>query len=142
MVGPRACRADADAPLGARKYGILHATSMGVAAPRRNDSNPRVAEVTRGMASSARFGQVHDWGVEGGYRREGVTRSQLRPGRWLPVGTPSPTEPASPWVLQRLLPLSTVQPPITTVARTTRAMDRHGVLIRAYDMVSWPWVTG
>ena len=142
MVEPRARRADADAPLGARKYGTLHATSMGVAAPRHNDSNPRVTEVTRGMASSARIGQVRDWGVEGGYRREGVTRSQLQPGRWLPVESPSPTEPASPWVLQRLLPLSTGQPRITTEARTARAMDRHGILIRAYDMVPWPWVAG
>ena len=142
MVEPRARRADADAPLGARKYGTLHATSMGVAAPRHNGSNRRVTEVTRGMASSARIGQVRDWGVEGGNRREGVTRSQLRPGRWLPVETPSPTEPASPWVLQRLCPFGTCQPPITTEARTARAMDRHGILIRAYNMVSWPWVTG
>ena len=123
MVVPRACREDAVAPLGVRKYGTLHATSMGVAAPRHNDANQRVTEVTRGVASSARIGQVHDWGVEGGYRREGVTRSQLQPGRWLPVKTPSLTEPASPWVLQRPRPFGTGQPPITTEARAARG---HG----------------
>ena len=142
MMVPRACRAGADAPLGAIKYGTLHATSMRVAAPRHNGANQRVTEVTRGVAASARIGQVRDWGVEGGYRWKGVTRRQLQPGRWLPVETPSPTEPASPWVLQRLCPLGTGQTPITTEARTARAMDRHGILIRAYDMVSWPWVTG
>ena len=142
MMVPRACRADADAPLGVRKYGTLHATSMGVAAPRYHDANQRVTEVTRGMASSTRIGQVRDWGVEGGYRWKGVTRRHLQPGRWLPVETPSLTEPASPWVLQRKRPRGTGQPPITTEARTARAMDRHGILIRAYDMVSWPWVTG
>ena len=115
---------------------------MGVAAPRYHDANQRDTEVTRGMASSARIGQVHYWGAEGGYRWKGMARIQLQLGRWLPVETPSPTEPASPWVLQRLLPLSMGQPPITTEARTARAMGRHGILIRAYDMVSWPWVTG
>ena len=75
MVDPRACRAGADAPVGVRKYGTLHATSMGVAAPRYHDANQRVTEVTRGMASSTRIGQVRDWGVEGGYQWKGVTRS-------------------------------------------------------------------
>ena len=142
MVVPRACREDAVAPLGVRKYGTLHATSMGVAAPRHNDANQRVTEGTRGMASSARIGQVRVWGVEGGYRWKGVTLRHLQPGGWLPVETPSLTEPASPWVLQRPRPFGTGQPPITTEARTARAMDRHGILIRAYNMVSWPWVTG